>query len=174
MNCFQMLSVHEKSCELILVLVQTKEYTKTNVVDSAFHSSVHSLGVVSVVVLRASRVENLIAFLVVSFLEKDISTDSGIVKLAVVFNSCSGNVDIYTSDSAVLMLDRVDSLDTFQNVLDRVIYRVFAAFDSKALMTHILKCDNFLADLLLSQLLSGDLLVLQVVGAVNALVNAVV
>ena len=72
------------------------------------------------------------------------------------------------------MLYRVNRLDTFEDILYRVVDGVLARLDSKALVTHILQCDDLVADLVLRELLAGNFLVLHMVGTVNALVHAVI
>ena len=72
------------------------------------------------------------------------------------------------------MLDAVDGPDALQNILDGVVHRVLPCLQGKTLVPHILERDHLPADFLLGQFLSGDVLVLRVVGAVNAAVYAVV
>lgn len=74
----------------------------------------------------------------------------------------------------VLVLHAVNGLQTFQDVLDGVVHGVLAGFDGQALVAHILKCDDLLPDLVLRQLFPGDVLVLEVIGTVDAPVHAVV
>ena len=40
-------------------------------------------------------------------------------------------------------------IDTFDNVLNRVIHRVFTGFNGKTLVSHILKCNYFFSDFIL-------------------------
>ena len=68
-NGFQMFRVHQKSREFIAVLVEPEEHADSHIVDAALHRAVHGLGVVAIVVLRAGRVQRLIALLVVGLLE---------------------------------------------------------------------------------------------------------
>ena len=72
------------------------------------------------------------------------------------------------------MLNAVNGLDAVENVLDGIIHRVFAGFNGKALMTHVLQRNDFLCDLLLRQLAARDVMVLAVIRAVDAAVHAVV
>ena len=118
--------------------------------------------------------EHLIRCLVVCLLEEDVCTDSCLVELSVVLNSGSSDVNVNTSDSAVLVLDRIDGLDALKDIFDRVIYRVLTCFDGKSLVTHILQCDNLVTDLILCELNSRDSLILSVIRAVDASVDAVV
>ena len=72
------------------------------------------------------------------------------------------------------MMYAVDGVDALEDVLDRVVDRVLAALDGKALVAHVLQGYYLLAHLILSQLLARDGLVLEVIGAVDAAVDAVV
>ena len=60
---------------------------------------------ISVIVLGSCRVQALIALLVIGFLEQNICADSRLFQLSVVFYRRSGNVYVYSADSAVLVLD---------------------------------------------------------------------
>ena len=174
MNCLKVFCMHEKSGEFITVLIESEENAEADVIDAAFHRSVHSLCVVSVIVLGSCRMKDLIRLFVICFLEEDVCSDSCFVKLSVVLYCSSCDVNVYTSDRAVLMLDRVDRLDALQDVFDRIVYRVLTCFDRKSLVTHVLQCDNLSLDLLLCELNSRNGLVLSVIRAVCASVDAVV
>ena len=115
-----------------------------------------------------------IAFLMVSLLEEDIGSDPGFLQFSVIFHRGGRYIDIYPSDSPVFMFNAVDGLNTFQHILDRIVYRILSCLQSQSLMSHILKSDNFLADLLLGQLLSGDMFVLSVIRTVHAAVYTVI
>ena len=169
-----MLGVHQESCEFIAILVQTEEYTKAHIVDAALHGAVMSLGVVGIVMLGAGGMELLIALLVVGLLEEDVGADAGLLELAVVLHGGGGDVHIYPADIAVFVVDGIDGLDGLQHIFDGVVNGILAQLQGKALVTHVLQGDDLGADLLLGQLFSGDTLVLQVVGAVQTAVDAVV
>ncbi len=173
-NGFKMFSVHQKTGKLILVQLQTKENTETDIIDATLHRAVHRFGVVAVVVLRTGRVKGLIALFVIGLLEQNVGSDSGFLELSVILHSRGCNVDIDSADRSVLVLDGVDRIDTLENVLDRVVERIFAGLDGKTLMSHILKSSDLSGDLLLCQLLARDMAVLAVVRAVNTAVDAVV
>ena len=81
---------------------------------------------ISVIVLGTCRVELFVAFLVVGFLKQNVRSDSCLFQLAVIVNRCCGNVDIHSSDCAVLVLYRINRLYALQNVLNRVIDGVLA------------------------------------------------
>ena len=72
------------------------------------------------------------------------------------------------------MLDAVDRLNTLQNIFDRIVHRIFAGLDCQTLVSHVLKRRDLLHDLLLCQLLSGNVLVFQVIRAVYTAVHTVV
>ena len=72
------------------------------------------------------------------------------------------------------MLDRIDRVDTFENVFDGVIDRVFTGFDSKALVSHILQSGHLAHDILLGKLFARNMLVFIVIRTVNAAVDAII
>ena len=72
------------------------------------------------------------------------------------------------------MLDAVNRVKAFKNVLDRVVFRVLAGLDGKTLVTEVLKRNDLRADFVLRQLFAGDVTVFRVIRAVNAAVYAVV
>ena len=80
-----------------------------------------------------------VAFFVVGFLEKYVSAYTCILKLSVVFNSSSRNINVYSSNSTVFVVYAINSFYALQNILDRIILRVLTCFYSKALVTHILE-----------------------------------
>ena len=170
----QMLRVHQQSCKLIAVHFQSEEHAAANVVNTALHSPVHSLCMIVIIMLWSCGMELQIAFLMVGLLEEDIGSDPGFLQFSVIFHRGGRYIDIYPSDSPVFMFNAVDGLNTFQHILDRIVYRIFACLQSQSLMSHILKSDNFLADLLLGQLLSGDMFVLSVIRTVHAAVYTVI
>ena len=72
------------------------------------------------------------------------------------------------------MFDAVNGLNALQNILQRIVYRIFPRFQRQALVTHILQCDDFPAHFLLRQLFSCNMLVFRMVRAVLTAVNAIV
>ena len=173
-NSFQMLRVHDQAGELILVQLKTEQNAQAHIVDAAFHRAVHGFRVVIVVVLGACGMEMFVALLVVGLLEEDIGADPGLLELPVILHRRRRDIDIDSSDVAVLVMDAVDRFDTVQNVVDRVVHRIFAGFDRQPFVAHILQRDHFRADFFLRQFLARDGLVLEVVGTVQAAVDAVV
>ena len=171
---FQMFGVHEEPGEFVAIELKPEEHAQTNVVDAAFHGAVHGFGVPCVVVLWPGWMELLIAFLVVGFLEEDVGADAGILEHLVFLDSRGSNVHIDTTDHAIVMGGVVDGVDAFEDVLDRIVHRILASFDGQALVAHILQRAHLRSDLFLGQLLAGDVLVLGVVWAVNAAIDAVV
>ena len=166
--------MHQQSHKVVPVGIETEQHSQSHVVDSCLHRSVHSLRMVGIVALRTPRMQFLVILLVVSFLEQDVRTDTGIAQTAVVLYGRGCNVDIHPSDGSVLVLDAVNRLNGFQDVLNRVVYRIFARFQSQALVSHILQGNYLLPDFLLRELLPGDVLVLYMIGAIHATVDAVV
>ena len=124
--------------------------------------------------LGAGGMQGFVVFLVVSLLEEYVGADAGFFQLLVVFYGSGGDVDVHAPDGAVLMLDAVDGLDAFQNVLDGIVDGVFAGLQGQALMSHVLQGDDFGPDFLLGELFPRDVLVFEVVGAVDAAVHAIV
>ena len=110
----------------------------------------------------------------VGLLEEDIGSYPGFLQLSVIFHRGGRYIYIYPADSPVFMFNAVDGLNTFQHILDRIVYRILSCLQSQSLMSHILKSDNFLADLLLGQLLSGDMFVLSVIRTVHTAVYTVI
>ena len=51
------------------------------------------------------------------------------------------------------MFDTIDRFDTFQNIFNRVIERIFTASIASRLMSHILQCGNFFYNFFLSKFL---------------------
>ena len=174
MDSLKMLCMHEKSCKLIFIFVKPEKHTKSYVVYSTLHSTIHGLCVIIIVVFWTCRMKLLIAFLVICLLEKNICTDSSLLELAVIFYCCCGNVDIYTADCSVFVLNAVDCLDTLKNILDRIVYRILSGLDCQTLVSHILKCCYFFNDFFLCEFLSCNMLVFQVVWTINASVHTVV
>ena len=81
------------------------------IINSALHSSVHGFRVIGIIVLWAGRVELFVTFFVISFLKQNICTDSGLMKLSVIFNCCCGYIDINPPNCTVFMLYRINCLN---------------------------------------------------------------
>ena len=171
---FQMLGVHEQAGKLILVPLQPEQHAQAHVVDAALHGPVHGLGVIGVVVLGSGGMQGLVGLLVIGLLEEDVRADACVLELAVVLHGGGGDVHVDPADGTVLVLHAVNGFQTFQDVLDGVVHGVLTGFDGQALVAHILKRDDLLPDLVLRQLFPGDVLVLEVIGTVDAPVHAVV
>ena len=82
-------------------------------------------------------------------MKKNICTNACFFEFPVVFHGGGGNVDVDAADRAVFMLDGINGVDTFEDVFDRVIDRVFTGFDGKALVSHILQGGHLADDVLL-------------------------
>lgn len=171
---FKMLGVHEQADEVVAAEIKPEEHAETHVVDAAFHGAVVRLGVVGVVGLRSLRMQLLVGLAVVGLLEELVGADLGLVKLAIVLDRRGGDVHVEAADGAVLVLDRVDGLDGLEDVLDRIVLGVLARLKEQALVAEVLERDHLVADLLLRELLAHDALVLGMVRAVRAGVDAVV
>ena len=170
----QVLRVHDQPRELILVQFQPEQHAQAHVVDAALHGAVHGLGVPGVVVLGTGGVQALVALPVIGLLEQDVGADARVLELSVVLHRRGGDVHVHAADVAVLVVDGVNGIDALQDVLDGVVHRVLAGLDGQALVAHVLQRDDLRAHLVLRQLPAGDVLVLQVIGAVQAAVDAVV
>ena len=72
------------------------------------------------------------------------------------------------------MFDAVNSLDTVKNIFERVVDRIFAGFNGKTLVSHILQGDDFTPDFFLCHLLSGDVFVPCVIRTVFASIDTVI
>ena len=173
-NRLKMLCMHQKSGKLVLVLVQSEKHTKSHIVNAALHSAVHSLCVVCVVMLWSCRMKLLIALLVICLLEEYVGSDSCLLELSVILHCSCSNIYIYTANSSVFVLDAVDCVDTLENVLNRIVYRVLSCLDCKTLVSHILKSCDLFYDFLLSELLSRNMLIFHVIRTVNTAVHTVV
>ena len=57
MHRLQMLRMHNQSRKLILVSFQSKQYAKPYIVNSAFHSTIHSFGVIIIIMLGSRRMQ---------------------------------------------------------------------------------------------------------------------
>ena len=174
MHGLQMLGMHKKPRKFIAVFIKPEKHADAHIVYAALHCAVHSLCVISVIMLGACGVQIFIAFFMICFLEKNICADSGFFKLFVVFNRGGGNINIHTADSAVFMLNRINRFNAIKDIFNGVVDRVLARFDCKALVPHILKRDNFLFNLILSELFSGDMLVFLVIRAIKAAVYTII
>ena len=116
----------------------------------------------------------LVVLLVVRLLKEDVRADAGLFQPAVILHRRRGDIDVHAADRAVFVLDAVNGLDAFQHVLDRIVHRVLAGLQRETLMSHVLERDDFAADFLLRQLLAANVLVLRVIRAIDAAVDAVI
>ncbi len=173
-TCFKVFGVHENADKFISVQFQAEKHSTAYIINACFHSPVHSFCMIIVIVFRTCRVKSFITLFIISFLKQDICADTCIFELFIILVGGCGNIYIYTSDSTVFMLDTVNSFDTFKDILDRVINRVFTCFKCKTLMSHILQGNYFFFNFFLSQFLSCNMLVFKVIGAVKTAVYAVI
>ena len=68
----------------------------------------------------------------------------------------------------------VYGVDAFKNVLYRIVLGILARLYGKTLVSHVLKGDDLCPHFVLSQLLAGDVFVLQMIRTVQTSVDAVV
>ena len=116
----------------------------------------------------------LVALLVIGLLEQNIGANARLLQLAVVLHGGGGDVHVHPADGAVFVFDGVDGVDAVQHILNGAVDRVLAGLDGQALVAHVLQGDDLLFHLFLGQLFPGDVLVLLMVGTVQAAVDAVV
>ena len=170
----QMLRMHQQSGKLIPIQLQTKQDAQSHIINTALHGTIHGFGMVVVVMLGTGGMQLQIAFLVIGFLEQDISTDARILQTAVVFHRSGCNIYIDPADGTVLVLDRIDGIDAIQNIFNGVVHRILSGFNGKPLMPHVLQGNDLPGNLLLGQLLPGNVLVLHMIGTVHTAVDAIV
>ena len=77
-------------------------------------------------------------------------------------------------NGAVFMLDGIDGMDAFEDIVNRVMDGVFARLDGKTLVALVLERDDLGTQFLLRQLFPRYVLVLRVIGTVYAAVYAVI
>ena len=118
--------------------------------------------------------ESLIIFLVVSLLKENVGTDTGIFKFTVILNSRCSDIHINPADSSVFVLDRINRFDTVKDIFNGIIYRIFAGFQGKTFMSHILQSNNLIADFLLCEFFTGNRAILHMIRTVNTAVYAVI
>ena len=72
------------------------------------------------------------------------------------------------------MFDGVNGVDAFENVLYRIVFRVFAGFERQAFVSHILQGNDLLTDFSLCKFASVYGFVFGVIGAIDTSVDAIV
>ena len=72
------------------------------------------------------------------------------------------------------MLNAVDSINTFQNIFQRIVHRIFSRFDCQTLMTHILQSNDLIPDLFLGQLDSRNMFVFVMIRAISTSIHTIV
>ena len=72
------------------------------------------------------------------------------------------------------MLNRIYCVNTFENIFNRIHFRILARLDGKALVSHVLKRDNLGAHLVLRELFPRNMLVFHMVRTIHASVHAVI
>ena len=172
--CLKMFSVHQKSDKIVAVQIQPEQYSAADVIDSAFHRTVHCLCMICVVAFGTCRMQSFIGFFVVGFLKENVGSDSGIMEFSVIFNCRCRDVYIDSADGTVFVFYAVDGLDAFKNIFDRVVYRIFPGFKGKTFVSHVLERNYLTDDFFLCKLFAWNVSVLDVVRTVCAAVDAVV
>ena len=166
--------MHQESGELVLVPLKPEKHSESNVINSSLLRPVMSLRVICVIMFRPGRVQFLVTLPVVRLLKQNVRPNPGFLEPAEILDGCRGNVDVHAADVSVLVVDAVDCRYAVEDVLNRIVDRVFSCFDCEAFVSHVLQCYDLGADFVLSELLAGNGLVLGVVRAVETAVDAVV
>ena len=174
MNSLKVLRMHQQPRKFVPILIQTKEHPQTHIVYTTFHSTVHSLCVICIVMLRSIWMKLLIRFLIVGLLEEDVRSNSCLVQLPVVLHCGRRYIYIYTPYCTVLVLDAVYRVYTLQDVLDRIHLRILTGLNGQSLVTHILQCYDLPSHLFLGELLSGYMLILDVIRTIHTPIYTVV
>ena len=169
-----MFGMHQQTNEIVLVCIQTKQYSQTYIINAAFHCTIHRFGMISVVTFRPGRVQVFIVCLVIGLLKEDVCSDTGFLQFAVILYRCGGNVHVYPSDGSVFVMNTVNGLNGLQDVFNRVVLRIFSGFQSQTLMPHILQGNHFPGDFFLGKFLAVDGLVLAMIRTIYTTVYAVV
>ena len=130
--------MHEKSGKFISVLVQTKEHTQSNIVYSALHGTVHSLCMISIVMLRSVRMKLFISILIVCLLEQYICSYACLMEFSVILHCGGSYIHIYSPYGTVLVSDAVNGVYTLKNVLYWIHLRILTCLYGKSLVSHIL------------------------------------
>ena len=118
--------------------------------------------------------KHFIILFIIGFLKQDIGSDPGLMQLPVILHGGGRDIHIDSSDRSVLMLDGINGMDAVQDIFYGIVHRILTGFNGQTLMSHILQGNDFTGYLLLGQLLPRNMLVLQMIRAVQAPVHAVV
>ena len=169
-----MLGMHEQAYKIVAIGLETEKHSDSHIVYTALHGTVHCLGVVGVVALRACGVQGLVVLLVICLLEKDICTNAGITQATVVLYGCRRDVHIHTTYGSVPVLYAVDGTDALKDILNGVLQRMFTCLKGEALVSHILQGNHLGTDFVLGQFLATYALVLCVIRAIDTAIDAVV
>ena len=171
---FKMLCMHKDAYEIVFIKIEAEQNAAAYIVNPRFHRPVHGLGMIRIIALRTGWVKIFIRFFIICLLEQDVRSDPGVFQLLIILDRRGRDVNVDTADRSVFMFDAVDRIDAFQYVFDRVVFRIFSRLDGQPFVSHILQSRDFLTDLLLRQLLSADMLVLSMIRAVFASIDAVI
>ena len=127
-----------------------------------------------IVMLGSGGMKLKIALLVICFLEQNVGANAGLLELAVVFYRGSGNIDIYSADISVFVMNGIDGVDALQDVFDRIVFGILTGFNGQTLVSHILQGDHLRPHLLLGQLFTRDVLVFEMIGTIHTAVDTVI
>ncbi len=171
---FHVLRVHHQAHEVVAVTVESEEHADSHIIDSSGTRAVHRFRMPSIIALGAEGMQRLVLLFVVSLLKQDVGADPRLLEFAVVLHRGRGDIYVHAADVAVLMVNAVDRLDGLEHIFDRAFNRMLAGFQGEALVAHVLQGDHLFADFFLREFLAGYALVLRVIRAVHAAVDAVV
>ena len=170
----QVFGMHQQTHEVITVGGQAVQHADAHIVATAHLGTVHGLGVVAIVALGARGMQGLVVLAVVGLLEQDIGTDAGGLQFLVGLNLGSGDVHVQATDLAVAHLGVIDGVDRLQDVFEGVHNGVLASLEGNALVAHLDQRLYLGTDFVLREFLARNGLVLGMVGAIDATVDAVV
>ena len=72
------------------------------------------------------------------------------------------------------MFDTVNRFDRFQNIFDRIVFRIFSCLDRQSFMSHILQSCHFFYNLFLGQFFPGYMCILFMIRTVYTAVDTVI
>ena len=174
MHCLQMLCMHKQPGKFVFITFKSKKHSKPHIIYAAFHCPIHSLRMITIIMFWPCRMQLFIAFFIVSFLKKYISSNPCLCKFFIIFYSCSSNIYIHPSYGSIFMVNTVNSLNAFQNIFNRIMKRIFSRFYCKPFMPHILQGNYLFLYLFLSKLLSGYSLIFSMIRTVYTSVYTIV
>ena len=170
----QMLCVHNNTNQFISVFIQAKQNTAAYIINPSLHGTVHRLCMVRIITFWPCRMQFFVSFFIISLLKQNISSNPCIFEFLVIFNRSRCNIYIDTTNRSIFVLNAVYRTNTLQNVLKRIILRVFARFYRQTLMPHILQRNYFLLNFFLRQFFSCNMFIFYMIRTVHTTVNTVI